>query len=94
MTNDDIDKLARDIPRMTMHGPIPAMTTHLLAARLVEVLDRNKELYEAMRIAEDVGVDEGLFDEDERMTERLDAPMTDAGKMSCEIAAESCDATT
>lgn len=55
---------------------------------LCEVSARRDELYEAMRIAEDVGVDEGLFDEEERMTERLEPPTTAAGISSCEEAAE------
>lgn len=41
---EDIDKFARGLPRMTMHGPIPPATTHQLAARVVELLARVAEL--------------------------------------------------
>lgn len=41
-------------------------------ARVAGLEKRYDELYELMRQAEDVGVDEGLFDEDERMTKRHD----------------------
>jgi len=44
MTNEEIDKLAADLPRMTMHGSIPAETTFALAARVVELNRRVAEL--------------------------------------------------
>lgn len=37
---DDADQMARDLPRMTLHGNIPTATTMALAARVVELLDR------------------------------------------------------
>lgn len=36
----DIDKTARDLPRMCLHGRIPTATTMALAARVVELLGR------------------------------------------------------
>jgi hypothetical protein len=38
MTKEEIDQLALDLPRMTMHGPIPPSTTHAFAARIVELI--------------------------------------------------------
>ncbi len=76
MTKDekvDVDQMARSLVVMPVHE-----ATLALAARVVELLGRveglearNEKLYETLRMAEDYGVDEGLFDEEERMTERL-----------------------
>ncbi len=44
MTNDEIDKFARDLPSMTLHGNIPTETTMALAARVVELLDEKAKL--------------------------------------------------
>lgn len=40
----DIDKTARDLPRVCLHGRIPTATTMALAARVVELLARVAEL--------------------------------------------------
>lgn len=37
---EDVDKIARDLPRVCLHGHIPTATTMALAARVVELLDR------------------------------------------------------
>lgn len=36
---EDVDKFARDLPRLTLHGNIPTATTMALAARVVELLE-------------------------------------------------------
>lgn len=46
MTNDEIDKLARDMPGLTLHGHIPVETTMALARRVVELLSERDELAE------------------------------------------------
>ncbi len=39
-----IDEIARDLPRMTLHGNIPTGTTMALAARVVELLSAMREI--------------------------------------------------
>ncbi len=41
---DDVDQMARDLPRMTLHGNIPTATTMALAARVVELLSAMREI--------------------------------------------------
>lgn len=41
---EDIDKYARDLPRMTLHGRIPTGTIMQLAMRVVELLEEVSEL--------------------------------------------------
>lgn len=40
----DIDKTARDLPRVCLHGHIPTATTMALAARVVELLEDRQAL--------------------------------------------------
>lgn len=45
MTHEiDIDKTARDLPRVCLHGRIPTETTMALAARVVELLSQEEQL--------------------------------------------------
>ena len=44
MTNDEIDKLAADLPRMTMHGRVPTRTIMAMAMRITELLEENARL--------------------------------------------------
>lgn len=41
---EDVDKIARDLPTVCLHGHIPTATTMALAARVVELLDRVRGL--------------------------------------------------
>lgn len=79
---ENLDQFARELPRLTLHGPIPTGTVMALAARVVELLSRVEEIEED-KSYEDAGLLE-RFTKMRKAVESAEARVAELVKLEAE----------
>lgn len=72
--NEDIDRFARELPSLTLHGNISTATTMAFAARIVELLDERSKVHkrlQELQLLRDFFVEKAVVRDHERGLIRL-----------------------